>query len=85
MNLLLLLSALLSAVTGVAAHGGRVLAPQVLCQGAAETCAIPIAVPARTSRPETPLATLVAVARPAAEPGLAPAVREPLYAGRRRE
>lgn len=83
MNLLLLLSALLSALTGVGAARSEVTS-QAVCSQLVEANAPRAAAPAAIARPLQPLPALVALA--VATDGLfALAPIEPLFASRRRE
>ena len=84
-NLLLLLSALLSALTGGASAMRAPTAAHAVAQVAAavEARALPAGI---ASRPQQPLPTRIAAARHrVVVPATAPASAEPLYARRRRE
>ncbi len=85
MNLLLLLSALFSALAGV---GGAVRAPDAVqaVAGTSVTRNAPVAaIRAVTARPVTMLPTLDAVARSVGAPEFAPVAATPIWATRRRE
>ncbi|KTT70882.1 hypothetical protein [Sphingomonas endophytica] len=84
MNLLLLLSALLSALTGV---GGSVRQPQVAQAVAQQVKAAAIASAARriAARPVQAVATLAASAISPVVRVVAPVAAEPIFASRRRE
>ena len=84
MNLLLLLSALLSALTGVGGSARGVETQQVVSQRIAVAATALAPVRADVLHPRQPLATLVQVATDIA-PAAAPAALSPLYASRRRE
>ena len=84
-NLLLLLSALLSALTGV---GGSVRAQdraQAVAEGSIAAAKIAVAPRAVTVRPLAALAALAESARGGLETALALTPAEPAYATRRRE
>lgn len=84
-NLLLLLSALLSALTGV---GGSVQAQeraQAVAEGSIAAAKIAVAPKAATLRPVAELASLAESARASLETPLALTAAEPAYATRRRE
>ena len=84
-NLLLLLSALLSALTGV---GGSVRAEgraQAVAEGSVSASPVASAPRMATSRPESCPAALVETARAGAETALALTPIEPVFATRRRE
>jgi len=83
-NLLLLLSALLSALTGI---GGSARPPQLAQAVAQEKAARPVAARRAVSpaRPAQVMATLAALARGWSGPRWSLVRTEPLFAGRRRE
>ncbi|WP_341207756.1 hypothetical protein [uncultured Sphingomonas sp.] len=83
-NLLLLLSALLSALTGV---GGSVRQPQVAQAVAQQVKAVAIVSAARhlATRPAAPRATSAAACNAPIARVFALAAVEPIFAGRRRE
>lgn len=83
MNLLLLLSALLSALTGVGGARGA-SAPQVVCAAATAVRAARVAAISVGVRPVQAPPPLAAVLRPSGT-AWALAAAEPLYASRRRE
>ncbi len=84
MNFLLLLSAMLSAFTGVVTVGGAV-APQALSRGLVESAAVQVRDRAVTKRPQQAVRSLIdSAAMPLASP-LALVTIEPLFASRLRE
>ena len=83
MNLLLLLSALLSALTGVV-PGVRGQAAQAVAQGAVSPQAVAVAVVRRATRPVAGPPSLQAVAASPALPAIAVDISS-LWADRRRE
>jgi hypothetical protein len=82
-NLLLLLSALLSALTGVGGTRGAA-APQTVCAQSVEVSAVRIAAAVAGTRPVQALPALAMVRR-ATGAALMLAAGEPLFASRRRE
>ena len=82
-NLLLLLSALLSALTGVGGSARQAPVAQAIAQQG--RAAIVSAVRKFAARPVQPLATLVVSSAPPRATPLPPVSREPAYASRRRE
>lgn len=85
MNLLLLLSALLSALTGAGTVVRAPVAAAALARPAAETRETASQTASFARRPEQWLPAIRDVASASADPGVAPAVFEPLFATRRRE
>lgn len=83
-NLLLLLSALLSALAGVGGHARQPQVAQALAQPAAQAVSS-AAARARAARPAVALPTLAASAEKPVALVFALAAAEPLYAARRRE
>ncbi len=84
-NLLLLLSALLSALTGA---GGSVRAQdraQAVAEGSIAAARVAVAPKAATVRPTAGLATLPETARAGRDTALTVVPAEPTYAARRRE
>jgi hypothetical protein len=84
-TLLLLLSALLSALTGGADMAGRVAAPQTVSRDAAVHVATPASARATVLRPANRPATLADIALLAGEVRFAVPPAAPLFAARRRE
>ncbi|WBH16610.1 hypothetical protein [Sphingomonas radiodurans] len=83
MNLLLLLSALLSALTGV---GGSLRTPvPTVVEGSIAVRRAPVAAYRLTERPVASLPSLARVAAGGLDRIFAPIVREPVFASRRRE
>jgi hypothetical protein len=83
-NLLLLLSALLSALTGVGAGVRQPPVAQTVA-GSVRTVAAAVAARATTARPVAPRVSLAMLAAMPAVRWFAPAPIRPLFAGRRRE
>lgn len=85
LNILLVLSALLSAFGGMATHGRAALAPAALSRSVAEASAASHATPVATFRPAQRIAALHDVAGAPVVAALPLAAREPIFASRRRE
>lgn len=84
-NLLLLLSALLSALTGVGATAPAQDRAPTVAEGSVNAARAAATARRLTTRPTATLPTLHASAAAAITPALPLAPREPLYATRRRE
>lgn len=84
-NLLLLLSALLSALTGVTAAVPARATPQQMSRDVVQQRAEMRGTVSQGVRPVQPLACLAELARPPLLRSIAIAAPEPIFAGRRRE
>ncbi|MGL4314966.1 MAG: hypothetical protein ACRCSO_13355 [Sphingomonas sp.] len=85
MTLLLLLSALLSALTGGSGPAVRVVAPQAVSRQAVASAVVKAVATAPSFRPEQPLPALSRQAMAPRSLVMAIAAAEPVFAGRRRE